>query len=563
MRKILAVGFCLLFGTGILCAQENDRNFEISKNLSVFNSLYKELEMFYVDTLDTEKTIRSGIDGMLRGLDPYTVYISDEETNDFKFQTTGEYAGVGAIITLGRDKRVVISEPYEGMPAQKSGLKAGDVILEIDGENVTTKTVSEVSNMLKGTPNTTVKIKVERPGEKKDLTFNVKRENIQITSVPYYGMVTGDIGYINLSSFTENTAGEVRQAIRDLITNHNAGKLILDVRNNPGGVMDAAVQTVNFFVPKGKEVVSTKGKVRQWNRVYNTMFEPIAENIPLVVLVNNNSASASEIVAGALQDLDRAVIVGSRTYGKGLVQSAREVGYNGILKLTISKYYIPSGRCIQAIDYTHRNESGSADYIPDSLTNEFFTANGRVVRDGRGISPDFTVENEKPGNITYYLVMENIIFDYATEYVNQHKAIPPVEDFRFTDEDYEGFKAFVKTKDFTYDRQTEKVLKTLREVAEFEGYLDSASEEFAALESKLNPDLDRDLEKFKTEIEQLISLEIVKRYYYQKGEIIEGLKDDNDLKKAIEVLNDPELYTKTLSTPVAENNTSEPTARTE
>ena len=546
MKKSFIVSICVFLCIGTGFSQKEDKLFEISKNLNIYNSLYKELEMFYVDTIDTQKTIRTGIDAMLGSLDPYTSYISEEETNDFKFQTTGEYAGIGSMIMFGKDQRVVISEPYEGMPAHKNGLKAGDIILEINGEDVTKKTISEVSSRLKGTPNTIVKIKIERPGEKKPLVVEVKRENIQVNSVTYYGVIEDHIGYIYLSGFTEKTNSELKQAIHELTTQHKVEKLILDLRNNPGGIIEAAVQTVNFFVPKGKEVVSTKGKVRHWNRSYNTTLEPIAEKIPLAVLVNNGSASASEIVAGALQDLDRAVIIGSRTFGKGLVQTTREIGYNGLLKVTISKYHIPSGRCIQAIDYAHKNENGQANYVPDSLTNEFFTANGRVVRDGRGISPDFIVEDEKLGNITLYLASENIIFDYATDYAIKHKSIPPITDFALTDEDYANFTDFVKSKDFTYNRQTEKILKSLKDVAEFEGYLDTASSEFAALKSKLNPDLDRDLDKFKSQIKQMLSTEIVKRYYYQKGEIMESLKDDTDLKKAIEVLNSPELYAKTL-----------------
>ena len=547
--KKFNISILLLTVSFIVFGQQSDKKFEVSKNLDIFNSLYKELEFFYVDSIETEKTIRSGIDAMLNELDPYTVFVSDKESDDFKFQITGEYAGIGSIISIGSDKRVVISEPYEGMPAHKSGLKAGDIILEVDGKDVTSKNTSDVSSMLKGTPNTIVKIKIERPGEKKPKVFEIKRENIQVASVPYFGVIGDNIGYIALSNFNENAAGEMRHAVRELINQQKVEKLILDLRNNPGGSLDVSVQTVNFFIPKGQEVVSTKGKIKQWNRSYKTMAEPIASDIPLVILVNNNAASASEIVAGALQDLDRAVIIGNRTYGKGLVQTTREIGYNGILKVTISRYYIPSGRSIQAIDYAHKNENGEADYIPDSLTTEFFTANGRSVRDGRGVAPDFIVEKEKAGNITYYLSAENIIFDFATDYVLKNKPIDNVESFVFTDADYELFREFVKSKDFTYDRQTGKVLKTLREVAEFEGYLDSASEEFAALEKKLNPDLDKGLDKFKSQIKSLLSVEIAKRYFYQKGEIIESLKGDPDLQKAIEVLNDSELYEKTLSKP--------------
>lgn len=537
----------ILLGAGNIQAQK-DNHFEISKNLDVFNAIVKEAEMFYVDSLDIEKTVRRGIDAMLKGLDPYTEYYPEQEMDVLKLITTGEYGGVGAIISQ-REEGVCINEPYEGMPAALAGLRAGDLLVEVDGVDVAKKTTSEVSDLLKGQPNSKFKVKYLRPGEKKPKEVELTRKLVVVDPVTYYGVRNDSVGYIYLKTFSDKSAQGVRAAFEDLKKNHNIKSLILDLRGNGGGLLDGAVQLVSWFVPKGNVVLSTKGKMKQWDRTYRTANEPIDTVIPLVVLVDNNSASASEIVSGALQDLDRAVLVGERTYGKGLVQSTRELPYNGSLKVTMSKYYIPSGRCIQAIDYTHRNPDGSVGRIPDSLTTVFKTAIGRPVRDGGGVSPDFAVEGPKMPTLMYYLVMENTIFDYATDYVQKHKTIAPIDEFVFTDADYESFKEFVKKKDFKYDRQSEKMLKDLKEVAEFEGYLDSASEEYKALEAKLTPNLERDLERFKKQIKEMLSAEIAKRYYFQRGEMIETLKDDPVLDKALEVLADPALYNKTLAAP--------------
>ena len=529
----------------VIAQQAGEEHFESSKQLDIFNALFKELSMFYVDTINPQTSVRNAIDSMLSKLDPYTVYYSEDEMADFKFLTTGEYGGIGAVISQ-RNEKIIVSDPYEGMPATLAGLMAGDEILEIDGQRVAGKTPAQVSEKLKGQPNTVVRVKFQRLGEKKPQTVDITRKRIQLEPVKYYGVVQDSIGYIYLSNFTEQSASAVKAAFDDLKKNHHIKSLILDLRDNPGGLMNDAVQLVNMFVPKGVLVVSTKGKMKQWDRTYRTIQEPVDREIPLAVLVNRGSASSAEIVAGALQDLDRAVVVGSRTFGKGLVQSSREMPFNGSLKITVSKYYIPSGRCIQAIDYSHRNADGSVAAVPDSLTSVFFTSNGREVKDGGGITPDYVIEGKKTPSIIYYLISEYILFDFATEYRHTHSQIAPVADFLITDDDYQLFKTFVKTKNFDYDRQSGKAMEILKEAMEFEAYMNVASAEFTALEEKLKPDLDRDLDLYKDIISEYLAQEIVKRYYYQEGEIIETLKNDADLEKAIEILSDKALYRETL-----------------
>lgn len=527
-----------------------DRHFEINKNIDILTTIIKEIDLFYVDSIDIDKVVNRTINSMLAQLDPYTVHISEDEMGDLKFMTTGEYAGIGSIISY-QDSNVVINEPYRDLPADKSGLKAGDIILKIDDKDVTKSNVQEVSDLLKGKPGTTLAITVKRPGEKKERIFKVVREKIAIHPISYAAIVDNNIGYIHFDTFTEDGAQEVKNSVLSL-KEQGAQSLILDLRGNGGGILEEAVRIVNLFVPKGQEVVSTKGKIKQWDRVVSTTEQPIDSIIPLVVLIDNTSASASEIVAGTLQDLDRAVVVGDRSFGKGLVQTVRELPFGSSLKVTTSKYYTPSGRGIQAMDYTHRNPDGSVGRIPDSLTTVFHTRNGREVRDGGGITPDITIEEARPGTISFYLMTENVIFNYATQWVQNQKSIPSVEDFTYTDEEYEGFKEYVKSIDFEYDRISEKTLKSLSEVMEFEGYMDTASEEFKALEDKLVPNLDRDLETFKDEIKSLISREIVKRYHYKEGAMQEMLKTDKVFDKALEVLNNEELYKKTLQPPVVE-----------
>ncbi|MDR0844964.1 MAG: S41 family peptidase [Tannerella sp.] len=528
-------------------AQEDNR-FEVSKQLDIFNSLLKEVEMFYVDSLEVEKSVRRGIDAMLRGLDPYTEYIPEQEMEKLTLITTGEYGGIGAIIRQ-KDGGVVIAEPYEGMPAQLAGLKAGDKILAIDSIDVTRENDSRVSELLKGVPNSKVTLKIQRPGEKKSRKVEIVRKQITTNQVVYYGVRGDHTGYIYLSGFKEKSAAEVKAAFEDLKQNYQITSLILDVRNNPGGLLDAAVQIVNFFVPKGQEVISTRGKVKQRDRVYRTPLEPVDTVMPIAILINGQSASSSEILCGSLQDMDRAILVGERSYGKGLVQASRDLPYEGKLKITMSKYFLPSGRCIQQMDYSHRYTDGSVTAIPDSLTSVFYTTKGRPVRDGGGVRPDFEVEEPNTPSMMYYLVGDNNLFDYITNWAQAHKTIPPVEEFVYSDEDYEKFKAFIKGKNFTYDRQSERILKSLKEVADFEGYLEGDTTIFTALETKLVPDLDKDLVRYKDQIKKLISSEIIKRYYYQKGEVIESLKGDETLEKALSVLSDIELYRKTLSAP--------------
>jgi carboxyl-terminal processing protease len=544
--------------TVLLKAQTtNDNRFEVSKQLDILNALVKEVEMFYVDTLDIEKMVNRGIDAMMRGLDPYTEYIPEQNMDELRVVTTGEYGGIGSYIRQ-RGEGVIIIEPFEGMPAALAGLKAGDRILAIDTVNVENSASDKVSELLKGVPNTKMKIKIQRSGEKKPQTIELTRKQILVDQVTYYGVRNKDVGYIYLRGFTDKSAQEVKAAFDDLRKNHQIKSLILDLRNNGGGLLETAVQVVNMFVSKGKEVVSTKGKIKQWDRTYRTASEPIDTVIPLAVLINGASASAAEIVSGALQDMDRAVLIGQRSFGKGLVQSPRELPYNGSVKITMSKYYIPSGRCIQQVDYSHRNSDGSVGNIPDSLTNVFYTSKGRPVRDGGGVSPEFEIEEPQTPTLMYYLMNDYMLFDFVTEYAQKHNTIGPLEDFEVTDADFEAFKTYAKEKNFNYDRQSEKILKNLKEVAQFEGYMDSDSTLFKELEAKLTPDIERDFNRFKDEIKQMMASEIVKRYYYQKGELIQTLKDDPVLEKALEVLGNPELMERTLSTPVEEDSKSNP-----
>lgn len=523
----------------------DDRNFQIAKNLDIFNSIVKELDMFYVDTIDPNKTIREGIDNMLYSLDPYTVYYPENDQDELEMMVKGSYGGIGSLIRYNpKSKYTVIAEPYEGMPAAESGLKAGDLLLEIDGKDL--KGNSDVSTLLRGQVGTSFKLKVQRPGVKEPLEFNIVRRSIQMPTIPYYGVMDGQVGYINLSSFSGNPSKDFKKAFLDL-KKQGITSLVIDLRNNGGGLLDQAVEIVNMFVPRGKTIVTTKGKIKQASNTYKTLREPLDTDIPIAVLVNSGTASSSEILSGSLQDLDRAVIVGNRTYGKGLVQGPRSLPYGGNLKITTSKYYIPSGRCVQAIDYAHRNEDGSVARIPDSLTTVFHTAAGREVRDGGGVSPDIEVKQERLPNILFYLVRDNLIFDYATDYCLKHPAIASAKEFELTDADYEEFKNKVKGADFKYDQQSEKILNTLKEAAEFEGYMKDASDEFKALENKLKHNLDRDLDYFSKDIKKMIAEEIIKRYYYQEGAIIQQLKDDKDLDEAVKVLTNPERYQQILS----------------
>lgn len=542
--KSIAIIALLFIASGSANAQKH--NFELIKNNNIFNSILKELSLFYVDSIDAEKIITKGINSMLYSLDPYTTYIPKSEEQDLKFMTTGEYAGVGALISQ-RDSLIQITSIYEGNPAQKDGMKVGDRILEINGESMVGKDNNFVSDHLRGKANTLAVIKVMRPMVDSVVTLNVTRKKIYIPAVSYYGATREDVGYIYISSFNTNTASEVKSALLDLKKNHNIKSLVIDLRGNPGGLLNEAIGVINLFIPKGKTVLETRGRHKELEATYKTSQTPVDTEIPLAILIDDESASASEIVAGAFQDLDRAVIVGNRSFGKGLVQSTRPLPYDGTLKITTAKYYIPSGRLIQAIDYSNRGNDGSNTRIPDSLTTEFKTAAGRIVRDGGGITPDIEYKFPKQGNILYYLGVKYQLFDYATKYAASHSEIAPANEFSLSDEEYEEFKEQLKATNFTYDRESLKLLEKLKAVAEFEGYIDVAGETIAMLEKQLEHNLDKDLEEFKKEIKSELEMNIVERYYYKKGVMSRGVEEDECINQAIEILKDPIQYKKILS----------------
>lgn len=536
-------------GSGAVAQTADKHNFELTKNLDIFHSLLREADLFYVDSIQPEKMIRKGIDAMLYSLDPYTNYIPEDDMEDFRFMTTGEYGGVGAMIQA-RNGGIFVAEPYEGMPAVAYGLKAGDQILEIDGTVMKDKQVGDASALLKGEANTKVTLKLLPYGESVPKVIEVTRRKIQLNSVVYAGMVAPKKGYIQISQFTDKTGDEVKEAFLKLKQEQGAESLVIDLRDNGGGIMEEAIKVVNLFTPKGQEVVSTRGKVKQWDRIYKTTLEPLDTIMPIVLMVNSSSASASEILAGSLQDMDRGVVMGQRTFGKGLVQTTRSLSYNGNLKVTTAKYYTPSGRCVQAIDYASRNSDGSVGAIADSLTNLFYTSNGRTVRDGGGIAPDLLLKQEESPNILFYLMNDYLFFDFASEFRQRTASIASAHDFEVSDEEYERFKELVKSRNFTYDRQSEKALTHLKEVAKFEGYFEEAESEFAALEAKLQHNLDHALETFKGEIKRYLGDEIVKRYYYQHGSAAYLLRFDPEAKAAIELLEDGEKYRQILAAPV-------------
>ncbi len=535
-RKVLIVaGLIVVLSFGF--SAFNDKDFRIAKNLDIFVTLFREIDLYYVDEKNPEDLINSSISGMLEMLDPYTTYIPESEMDEFKFMTTGQYGGIGALIRKAGNYTIV-SEPYEGFPAQKAGLIAGDTLLTIDGISTKGKNISDVSEMLKGTPKTELKILIKRPGDSVRLEKNLYREKITIKNVPYHGIVAENIGYIRLGNFTKNASIEVKAAFKDL-KEQGAKSIVLDLRGNPGGLLDESVEIANIWVHKSQEIVSTHGKAKQWDQIYKTKKDPIDTLIPVAILVNRGSASASEIVAGSLQDLDRAIVVGQKTFGKGLVQVTRPLSYNTHLKLTTAKYYIPSGRCIQALDYSHRNDDGSVGYVPDSLISEFKTKNGRSVFDGGGIRPDVNIDFLEPANITYSLYTHNLIFDYATLFAYQNDSIAPPDQFVVSNTIYEDFLLFLKNKKFDYTTQSSDKLEELITISKKEGYYDLAKEEIEVLEQKLNADTEQDLMTFRDEIEDVLRDEIISRYYYQKGRIIANLQNDPQLKKAVELLKDP------------------------
>lgn len=550
--SLVAMLICAAWTANAQNENSSENNYaSIIRNIELFNSIVKELNMYYVDTIDNDKTTEVAIKAMLDEIDPYTEYIPAREQDDFMVIATGEYGGIGSLISKNKKSETIISQPYFGSPAQKAGLRPGDIIIKIDSLNVTPEwNIEKVSSMLKGQMNTAVKVSVRRPWTSDSiLSFDITREKIKVNSVPYYGVVKDDIGYIQLTTFNDKSVQEVKDALINL-KKQNVKSIVLDLRGNGGGLLDAAVGIVGHFVPKGTEVLKTRGRLKQSEKTYKTTQEPVDTKIPLAVLIDGSSASSSEITAGALQDLDRAVIVGSRSFGKGLVQASRPVAGDGLLKVTISKYYIPSGRLIQAIDYSHRNAMGEAIRVPDSLTTVFHTAHGREVRDGGGITPDVNVEYPEINRLVYNVIRDSWAFDFATKYASSHSSIPPVDEFVITDDIYEDFVNFINPDEFNYDKVCETILEQLKKAAKLEGYLNETTEvELEKLESLLKHDLRQDLELNKSAISEILAGEIVKRYYYESGEVIEFLKHDPGIDTAATVMHSPEKVRQILAPP--------------
>lgn len=549
MKKIfLAAGLCCMSAVPVSAQKDSNHNFEISKNLEIFNDIYKQLDMFYVDSLSADTVIEWGIDAMLRQVDPFTVYYPEEGMDELKEKTTGKYAGIGAVIRFyKKEDRVMVIEPQEDSPAIEAGVKGGDLILSIDGKDMKGKSTQEVSENLRGDAGTTFELTVKRAGVEHPLSFKITRRNIAMPPVPYYGMVSDGIGYIYFERFVDGCSRDVRRAVVDL-KEQGAKALVIDMRGNPGGPLSEAVEVTNLFVPRGQKVVYTKGKLASVNSEHYTKKEPLDVDIPVAVLVDGSTASSAEIVSGAWQDWDRAVIVGERTYGKGLVQMIREVPYHGSLKVTTSRYYIPSGRCIQAYDYRHLNPDGSAKTLPDSLTKAFKTAGGREVRDGGGIKPDVVITPDSLPSIVYDIATSDVLLDYVNHYVQTHAAIAPAGEFSLTDADYADFVKMVEGSDFTYKRRTEEMMKLLERTARFEGCYEGAKPEFEALAAKMKGGVSADLEvpKNKEEIKSVLESDIVARYYFRRGVVQQQLKADKDLKTALEILTDTERYASLL-----------------
>lgn len=544
MKKLRTVAIlitaCFLFGLWSYKPAVEDRYFEIVKNLDIFATLYKEVNSYYVDEINPGQLMRTGIDAMLNSLDPYTDYIPEDDIEDYRTITTGEYGGIGAIVDEKNGVSTIVM-PYEGYPAFRGGLKAGDQIVKINGIEISSKSPEERSRLLKGQSKSEITLTIYRPIKDEQFDVTLQREKITIDNVPYYGMVTDDIGYIKLTDFTTEAGNEVKSALKKL-KHDGATKVILDLRDNPGGLLEEAVNVSNVFVPKGSEVVTTKGKLSNWTKSYKGLNDPVDTQMPLVVLTNNGSASASEIVSGVIQDYDRGVLVGRRTYGKGLVQQTRPLAYNSQLKVTTGKYYIPSGRCIQAIDYSHRNSDGSVGKIPDSLKTSFKTSGGRLVYDGGGINPDIEVEKDQYAPITYSLVKNDLIFGYATKYYYEHPEIIEAKKFSFDDEEYQAFTQWLRPKKYDYTTQVEKNIERLIASAKQEKYYNDIEEQIFALQKETLHNKDQDLQSFKKEITKLLEQEITGRYYYQNGVIESSFNNDDDVKVAINVLNDPERY---------------------
>ncbi|MES2619920.1 MAG: S41 family peptidase [Bacteroidota bacterium] len=541
LKKIVVVGVIALVVGLSVAFTSTPSYFEITKNLDIFTTLYKELNTYYVDTLNPEKLMQSGIRNMLESLDPYTDFIPEEDMDDYRMQTTGKYGGIGAIIGT-RGEWVMVTEPYEGFPADKSGLRAGDKIIEVDGKTAKNYKTDQVSAMLKGKPGTEVIVKLKRlqaDGSEAEMMVKMIRQEIKVKNVPYFGMASDKIGYIRLSGFTERAGAEVKNALQVLEARGKLDGVILDLRGNPGGLLNEAVNVANVFVDRNKEIVSTKGKMDEWNKSFPTLNDPVDLKIPVVVLADGGSASAAEIVAGALQDLDRAVIIGQKTFGKGLVQSTRSLPFNAKLKVTTAKYYIPSGRCIQAINYAERNEDGSVKRVPDSLKVAFKTKySGRTVYDGGGIDPDIAREPEKFSNIAFSLLTKNHIFDYATEYRAKHDKIGSAKAFQLGEDGYADFVTWVSKKEYDYSTRSEKVFEQLKAAAEKENYYEAIKDDLEKLNKTMMHDKAHDLEKEKVQIKSLLEEEIVSRYYLNTGRVETSFRSDNELKAALDVIKD-------------------------
>jgi carboxyl-terminal processing protease len=535
-KIILVLGF---IGLGLFSSSYVDDYFEISKNLEIFTTVFRQVNAYYVDETKPGELAKTGIDAMLNNLDPYTTYIPESEIEDYRFMTTGQYGGIGSLIRKKGDY-IIISEPYEGFAAYKSGLMAGDTLLMVDGKSVKNKKTDEMSKILKGQPGTSITVIIKRDG--KEIEKKITREEIKVKAVPYYGLLEDGVGYIVLTSFTENCSKEISDAMDSLKKNNNIKSLVLDLRSNPGGLLHESVNIANFFVDKGQEIVSTKGKVVEWQKSYKALNNALDKDIPLILLVNKGSASASEIVSGSLQDLDRAVVMGQRTFGKGLVQTTKNLTYNSKLKVTTAKYYVPSGRCIQALDYSHRNADGSVGKVADSLMKTFKTKAGRTVLDGGGVKPDITIKTNDASAIARTLENKLYIFDFAVQYRKKHPTIAAAKDFKITDADYNEFLSYIQGKDYAYVTNTEKVFKELKKTIEEEQYMEAVNEEYKSLEQKVLHHEQEDLITFKEDIKKIIEREIVTQYYYQKGKIQYALSNDLEVKKALELFKDEAKY---------------------
>ena len=535
--KILLIA--VFFSTALI--GQNNNNFELSKNLEIYADIMRKLNLQYADEINPGDLSKTSIDAMLNQLDPYTVYVPESKLEDFELMTKGEYGGIGALIQKQEDY-VVITEPYEGFPAQTAGLKAGDRIVEIDGESAVGKTSSQVSEKLKGVPGSNISIVVIPFNDSIHTTFNITREKIKFPNIPYYGMLRNNIGYISLSQFNPNSGTEVKKAFSELKENNNLDGIIIDLRNNGGGLLNEAVNIVNAFVPKGEIVVTTKGKLKESTMVHKTRSVVLDKKIPIITLVNENTASASEIVAGALQDLDRGVVLGQKTYGKGLVQNVLSLPYNSKIKITIAKYYIPSGRCIQAIDYFNHENNGSNGKIPDSLLTAFKTKGGREVFDGAGIYPDISVKPERFSQISADLYAGNYIFNFVNRFVDEHTEISSPELFVISDETYNNFKEYIKGEDFDYLTETEALLKRINKSAERESYLEAIKQQLDDLEESIKEEKQGDIDKFRSEIEEMLRIEIITRYYYQKGKLLASLQNDKEVDEAIRILSQMDIY---------------------